>query len=185
MSRRRDISAGLFHVTCHSVWELDLFRDDVDRVNYLAELVRTMRRRGWICPVVCLMTTHAHFMFEIGDDSLAEGMQELNFRYAVSFNARHRRRGRVFGAPYSPTRIRDDSHLLTAYRYVVMNPVEAGLVDRPEDWRWSSYATTIGLSQDFAFVNANRVLGALGGPPEVARARLRAFVEVDLPVTIS
>lgn len=184
MSRRRDTSTGLFHVTCHSVWELDLFRDDVDRTNYLAELVRTMARRGWISIVVVLMTTHAHFIFDIGDDSLPAGMQEMNFRYAVSFNARHRRRGRVFGAPYSATRIRDDSHLLAAYRYVVMNPVEAGLVKHPAEWRWSSYATTIGLADDFPFVNANRVLGALGGTPAIGRARLRTFVESDIPVML-
>jgi hypothetical protein len=104
-------------------------------------------------------------------------MQRLNFLHAVRFNARHLRRGHVFGARYDERRLADDSYLLTAYKYVVWNPVEAGLVDRPEDWRWSSYAAAIGVREDLSFVDPSRVLGCFGGPPEIAMGRLKAFVE--------
>ena len=56
------------------------------------------------------------------------------------------------------------------------NPVEAGLCENPEDWPWSSYAATIGLTELHSFVNPSRSLGCFDGPPELARARLRAFV---------
>ena len=56
------------------------------------------------------------------------------------------------------------------------NPVEAGLVERPEDWPWSSYAATIGLAEQHSFVNPSRILGCFGGPPELAAARLQALV---------
>jgi REP-associated tyrosine transposase len=177
MTRQRDKAAGLFHVTCHSVWDGVLFRDDIDRTNYVDELARTTQKIGFIPVEVCLMTTHAHLVLEVGDDELPIAMERLNFRYAARFNARHRRRGRVFGAPYGADRVRDDAHLLTVYRYVALNPVEAGLVDRPEEWIWSSYRSAIGLSDSFGFVNPGRVLGIFGGSREIATARLRSYVE--------
>ena len=48
-----------------------------------------------------------------------------------------------------------DEHLLTAYRYLARNPVEAGLCARPEDWVWSSYPVAIGRKGRFAFVDAS------------------------------
>lgn len=177
MSRVRDKAAGVFHITCHSVWDGVLYRDDVDRTNYLDQLARTTARIGWTCVSVCLMTTHVHLILEVVDDMLAEGMQGLNFRYATGFNSRHRRRGRVFGAPYGLHRLFDDSYLMTAYKYVAWNPVEAGVADRPEEAMWSSYAAAIGLSDSFGFVDPSRVLGVVGGTREVAIERLRAFVE--------
>ena len=177
MARKRDLAEGLFHVTCHSVWGLPLFRDDIDRIEYVAELERTKNVYGWTCVSVVLLTTHVHTILEVQDGTLAEGMQRLNFLHAVRFNSRHHRRGHVFGARYDSRRLKDDSYLLTAYKYDVWNPVEAGLAAKPEDWRWSSYAAAIGLRDDFAFVDPSRVLGCFGGTPEIAVARLKAFVD--------
>lgn len=184
MTKRRDAAKGIFHITSHSVWDLELYRDDIDRTNYCALLARTTARLGWECMGVCLMDTHVHLILGVEDGILAEGMQQLGFRFAVGFNARHRRRGRVFGAPYGLRRIADDTDLLGVYRYVMLNPVEARLVEHPAQWPWSSYASAIGLRDTFSFVDAGRVLGCLDGPPEIAIARLRAFVERDLPVPV-
>lgn len=177
MTRPRDLGAGLFHITCHSVWDGVLFREDLDRVNYLSRLAASIERAAWKCLAAVLMTTHVHLILDVEAETLAEGMQELNFAYASEFNSRHRRRGHVFGARYGARRIESNEYLLTCYRYVVLNPVEAGLAAKPEDWRWSSYAAAIGLSDDFAFVDPARVLDCFGDSREVAVARLRAFVE--------
>lgn len=177
MTRKRDGGAGIFHVPCHSVWDGVLFRDDIDRANYIDELARTTERIGWTCISVCLLTTHAHLILEVDDGMLAEGMQQLNFRHAARFNSRHRRRGRVFGAPYTQRRVVDESYLLTVFRYVALNPVEAGVSSHPEDWPWSSYRAAIGVSDDFGFVNPARVLACLSSVREVAVRRLREFVE--------
>lgn len=179
MSRQRDLYEGIFHVTCHSVWDGALFRDDLDRTNYVHELARITSSTSWELIAACLMTTHAHLVVGVRDDQLAEAMQALNFRYAARFNSRHRRRGRVFGAPYGSHRIHDDDHLLTVYRYVVLNPVEAGLVRSPQEWIYSSYGSVIGARPGFDFVNANRVLGCFHRERDVAMGGLRRFVETS------
>jgi putative transposase len=174
----RDVAPGLFHVFTHSVWAADaLFRDDDDRLNFLRELALAGARTGWTCLGYCLMTTHYHLVLEVGTGALPQGMHSLNFRYASWFNFRHAMKGHVHGRRYGSRRIVDDDDLLEAYKYVARNPVEAGLCRRPEDWPWSSYRAAIGLAKGESFVNPIAVLAAFDAPLEIARARLRRFVE--------
>jgi REP-associated tyrosine transposase len=175
--RRRDTSAGVFHVTGHSVWTADLFRDDLDRLAMLGELASAVAAASWTCLVFCLMTTHYHLILDVDSGTLPAGMRQLNTRYACRFNARHRLRGHVFGSRYGSSRLETDAHLLAAFAYVARNPVEANLCSSPLDWHWSSYAGTVGLGEPQTFVDGGRLIRMFGGTREVAIARLRAFVE--------
>jgi hypothetical protein len=85
-------------------------------------------------------------------------------------------KGHVLGARYDSVRIEDEAHLLDGYRYVVRNPVEAGLCATPEAWPWSSYAGTIGLAEPHSFVDSSRIIGCFDVPRELQIAQLRRFV---------
>jgi putative transposase len=175
---KRDKTAGVFHVYTHSVWAADtLYRDDIDRTVFLRELVRASAKVEWDCLAFCLMDTHYHLLLEVDDGALPRGMHSLNFRYAEQFNDRHSMKGHVMGARYDSVRIEDDEHFLTAFRYVVLNPVEAGLARSPGDWPWSSYAGTVGLTEPHSFVDDGRVLHVLATTPVRAIRALRTFVE--------
>ena len=162
----------------HAVWAADaLFRDDVDRIAFLRELARAGTKVEWDCLAFCLMDTHYHLLLEVDDNALPRGMHSLNFRYAGQFNDRHAMKGHVMGARYDSVRIEDDEHLLNTFRYVVLNPVEAGLVQSPAGRAWSSYAGTVGLAEPHTFVADGRVLSALGMTSAGATRALRTFVE--------
>jgi REP-associated tyrosine transposase len=173
----RDIDPGTFHVTRHAVRDTSLFRDDLDRIRFLTELADVSARTGWTCIEYCLMTTHFHLIVDVDAGVLPPAMHQLNFRYACSFNARHATRGHVLERRYNAGRIGSEAHLLAAYRYVARNPVMARLCATPQEWRWSSYAASVGLADSISFVDASRVLEIFGGPHEIAIARLRDFVE--------
>lgn len=178
MARRpRDTEPGIFHVFTHAVWAADaLYRDDADRMRFLRELSLATEKTAWRCLAYCLMGTHYHLLLDVDANVLARGMHSLNFRYAAGFNARHSMRGHVLGTRYNANRIDGEAELLWRFRYVVLNPVEAGLCERPEDWPWSSYAATIGLAPRQPFVDDSLVLSCLDGPREVAASRLRRYV---------
>src|SRR4051812_17667969 len=160
----RDAFAGVFHVYAHSVWAADrLFRDDVDRAAFLRELARTTAKVEWTFLACCLLGSHYHLIVGVEDRMLPRGMHALNFRYALQFNGRHRMKGHVFAARYDSRRLVNDADLLTAYRYVVNNPVEALLCDVAEAWPWSSYAETIGLRESSTFIDTARVLDCFDG----------------------
>jgi len=170
----RDFAPGLQHVWVNATGHEEYFRDDVDRLAWLRRLVQTKELHGWTCVAFCQLTTHVHLVLDVPDWSLPIGMKRLNVEYSKDFNARHRRVGQLVRRRYGSRRIVGAADLLGVYAYVVLNPVEAGLVRRAEDWRWSSYATTLGSSGDFPFVDAPLVLAELGGSVDALRALVEA-----------
>jgi hypothetical protein len=122
------------------------------------------------------MGTHHHLTVRLTRPNLALGMQELHSAYARCFNERHGRRGHVFSERYEPVLLETDAHLLWAHRYVVRNPVEAGLCTTPADWRWSSYRATVGLAPRPPLLTVEPLLQLFGPQRRAARARYCAFV---------
>lgn len=176
----RDISAGLFHVYTHCVWAAPaLFRDDVDRLEFLRRLAEVTRRHGWNCVAYCLMRTHYHLIVRVDDGVLPRGMHRLNLGYAVHHNRRYGLRGHVQFRRYGARRLHDDAELAVAFAYVANNPVRAGLCSAPVAWPWSSYAGTVGVRGLSSFVDPREVVRAFDGCGFDARVALRAFVEAS------
>jgi len=161
----RDSEPGIHHVIVGATDHIEYYSDDVDRLDWLRRLVRMLDRFGWTCLLFCQMTTHVHVLVETFDRSLPSGMKRLNEGYGREFNGRHERRGALIRRRYWSRRIDDDEYLLGAFRYAALNPVREGLCERAEDWPWSSFATSCGLSDAYPFVDATRVLSLLGSPP--------------------
>lgn len=135
---RTTLPDGYFHVFTRGVADTAIFRDDEDRRSFLALLIRTARRYGWELHTLCLMTTHYHFVLDSTREHLSAGMQWLNGVYAQSFNRRYARHGHLFGARYGARAIESEEYLEQACEYVLLNPVRAGLCDRPSEWRWNA-----------------------------------------------
>jgi putative transposase len=145
------------------------FMDDSDRQAWLRLLESVSSEKGWTVPAFCQMTTHVHAIVDVPDASLPWGMQYLNREYSKQFNARHDRWGHFVRKRFGSRRIVDGRDLLGTYSYVVLNPVAERMCPRAEDWRWSSYGTTLGLSGDFSFVDAQIVIAELDGSVDALR----------------
>jgi REP element-mobilizing transposase RayT len=94
----------------------------------------------------CLMGNHYHVVGSTPDGSLSATMRYLNGVYAQWFNRRHERTGHLFEARFRSIVVQRESYLKRVARYVVLNPVRAGLVEQPDDWEWSTYRSTVGLA---------------------------------------
>jgi hypothetical protein len=86
-------------------------------------------------------------------------------------------KGHVHGTRYNSFRITGEEDLLSRFKYVARNPVEAGLCESPTDWPWSSYPATVGLAKRQPFVADDLLFGCLEGPRDIAIGRLREYVE--------
>jgi REP element-mobilizing transposase RayT len=159
----------VFHVTCHGVDDRPVFTDDVERQKFVARLGRVVQRYGWSVYAVCLMTTHYHLIVELSDANLSAGMSVVNGGHARLFNERHERRGPVFERRFWSELVETDEHLADAIRYVALNPVEAGIVERPQDWPWSTYGQLVGVAKPWPFFEPALVLPLFSD--------LRSFVE--------
>jgi putative transposase len=150
------------------------YADNDDRLAWIRRLARVLDHFGWKCVAFCQLSTHVHLIVSVPDASLPLGMKQLNMGYSRDFNARHDRVGQFVRRRYGSRRIVDGRDLVAAYSYVVLNPVRAGLCPRPEDWRWSSYATTLRISDDFPFIDASLAVVEAGGSTDALRKTVDA-----------
>jgi predicted Rdx family selenoprotein len=103
-------------------------------------------------------------------------MQWLNGSYAGWFNDRHERSGHLFQGRFKAFLIEKESYFAEVLRYVVLNPVRAGIVQQPEAYRWSSYRATAGLDEAPAWLDIQEVLTAFSDDRAMAQGQYREFV---------
>jgi putative transposase len=134
---RSALSDGYFHAYARGVPNCPLFVDDADRSTFLEIFARCERRRYWTCVALSLLSTHYHVVVEARRFGLSAGMHVLNGQYAKAFNRRHGRFGHLFAERFSARLIDSEDYLEDVCRYVLQNPVRAGLCDRADQWPWS------------------------------------------------
>jgi hypothetical protein len=122
------------------------------------------------------MGNHYPLLIETPGSNLALGMRHFNGVYTQRFNRRHGRVGHVFQGRYKAILVQKDSYLLELARYIVLNPVRAGMVRTPKDWPWSSYRATAGQTTAPAWLQTDWLLSTFGRRTSHAQARYRTFV---------
>ncbi len=165
-----------YHVTARGNGGASIFEDDFDRIHLLGLLARSIHDRGWRCLAYCLLGNHYHLLVQTPEANLSNGMRLVQTRYAKHFNRRHGRRGHLFGDRFHDRRVEGDDHLVSAAVYTVLNPVRAGVVDRPDEWPWSSYRATAGLDEPTDFLAREELLELLTPHRERAQALYRELV---------
>lgn len=146
MSRpiRLEYPGAVYHVTVRGNEKRKIFCDDSDRILLLDLLGKAVDRFGWILTAYGLMPNHFHLVMELISANLSRGMQWLNGTYAQAFNRRHDRVGHLFQGRFKAFLVDKENYMLEVLRYVVLNPVRAKMVSRPEDYAWSSHRATVG-----------------------------------------
>lgn len=165
MSRplRLELPGGLYHITSRGDGREPIYLSDRDRTAFLAVLGQTCTRYDWVCHSYCLMTNHYHLVIETRMANLARGMQNLNGVYTQRFNRAHERVGHVYQGRYFSVLVQKEKHLLDLIRYVVLNPVRAGMVRTADDWPWSSYRATMGELQPPSWLATDATIAIFGG----------------------
>ena len=107
-------------------------------------------------------------------------MRQLNGVYTQYFNRTHNRIGHVYQGRYKAILVEKESYLLELARYVVLNPVRAGMVKKIEHWLWSSYPAMIGKSSCPEWLQMDWVLGQFGNQRKLAMAAYVEFVRAGL-----
>jgi len=173
---RLQARGATYHVTTRGNRKQEIFTDPRDRLRFLQLLEQVVELLGWHCHAYCLMTNHYHLLVQTLEADISQGMQRLNGAYAKSFNWRHGYEGHLFERRFHDELVEGHAHLLELTRYIVLNPVRAGIVGTAERWQWSSYDATIGKRPQPAFLTTNWVLSLFSGDPSRARKLYADFV---------
>lgn len=167
---------AVYHVTSRGNARNKIFLGDQDRENFLSVLDAVVKRYNWLCHAYCLMDNHYHLMIETPDANLSRGMRQLNGVYTQKYNWWHSKTGHIFQGRYKSILVDKENYLLELCRYVVLNPVRANMVEKPEEWKWSSYGATAGLKTVPNYLTADWILGLFSNNKAEAQKRYRKFV---------
>jgi putative transposase len=149
-----------------------------DRVDFVSWLGKAATRHEWRVLAYALMTNHYHLAVHVPEGGLSEGMKLLNGTFSRRQSGRYGRTAHLFENRFGCRRIASDADALAAVRYVLRNPVEAGLCDRPSGWRWSSYRASVGEGSPPPWLDVHRILGLFRPfEPSNPALALKRFVE--------
>jgi putative transposase len=165
---RIEYPGALYHVTSRGNARGRIFRNDKDREYFLDLLGFIIERFHWLCHAWCLMDNHYHLILETPEGNLSRGMRQLNGIYTQKYNWRYTKTGHVFQGRYKAILVDKENYLLELCRYVILNPVRANIVKRPQDWKWSSYRSTTGTAKTPQWLTTDWILA------QFSRSRRRA-----------
>jgi REP element-mobilizing transposase RayT len=180
---RLEFPGAIYHVTSRGDRQEAIYEGDADRQQWLGILSKICERYNWRVHAYCLMDNHYHILLETADGNLSKGMRQLNGIYTQYFNRQHNRVGHVFQGRYKAILVEKDSYLLELSRYVVLNPIRAGMIKNIDEWHWSSYLITIGKLQPPDWLEVDWLLSQFGLQRKRARGGYIDFVRegIGLP----
>ena len=165
----------IYHVGSRAVDKRQILcgRVSRDTETFVGLIARTVELFGWRLYAYCVMPNHFHLLPDTPHSNLSAGMQWLKSGYARWFHSKVGREGALWERRFWDRIADDDAGPMSIARYVILNPVRAGLVRSPEAWEASSYLATAGAVDAASFLDVEGLLELYGGGP---RARVR-FVE--------
>src|SRR3990167_2701652 len=174
---RLEFAGALYHVSSRGDRREDIYENDADRKAFLSILNDTCKTCNWVCHAYCLMNDHYHALIETPDANLTRGMRQLNGIYTQTFNRAHGRAGHVFQGRYKAILVEKENYLLELSRYIVLNPVRAGMVRSAKDWPLSSYRATLGEGKGASdCLNVEWLLSCFGKRRSLAIEKYKKFV---------
>lgn len=173
---RIEFAGALYHVTSRGDRQQPIFLNDGDRHAWLRILAAVCTRFRWSIHAFCLMENHYHMLVETPEANLGRGMRQLNGEYTQRFNFRNATVGHLFQGRYKAILVQRQTYLLELSRYVVLNPVRAGMVATPYGWPWSSYRMTCSDTPAPAWLATDWLLSQFGAQRSEAVRQYRRFV---------
>jgi putative transposase len=175
-----EFPGALHHVMSRGNDGIAIFRDDDDRLLFLDLLGEEVVRSRWVVHDYCLMENHYHLVIETPETTLSSGMQRFLGRYVQQFNRRHARSGHLVERRFKNILVEKESYLLELTRYLALNPVRAGRVERPEEHAWSSYRARAGLERGPGWLTTGPVFASFAPDPEGQQREYRRFVAAGI-----
>jgi putative transposase len=175
---RTKSKSGVYHVIVRGANKQEIFHDEEDQMKFLGILkkykIKTeIRMYAW-----CLMGNHVHLLLKEGNESISIVMKRIGVSYAKYYNWKYRTTGHLFQDRFKSENVENSKYLLIATRYIHQNPVKAGIVNHPHEWKWSSCLGYYGKeSYPLNLLDPHYLLNMFSPDISVSRMRFKEFNE--------
>jgi len=176
---RIEYEGAFYHITARGNERNAIFYDKTDYERFKGYLKEAQERYGHLLHCYVLMTNHYHLLIETPQGNMSQVMHYVNASYTNYLNKKRGRSGHLFQGRYKAILIDHNNYLLELSRYLHLNPVRAHLVERPEEYAYSSYQSFISKKRE-AIVSPELILSMISRDRKAAGRRYRAFVETAI-----
>ena len=173
---RINYPGAFYHVTSRGNDRKAVFRSTSDREKFLDYLESATLRYDAVVHAYCLMDNHYHILLETPSGNLPQIMHHINGAYTTYFNVKRDRSGHLFRGRYKAILVDADEYAKELSRYIHLNPVRAGMVERIEEYKWSSLQDYIGLRKPPEWLQRDFILGYFGDNFSVAQKEYNRFI---------
>lgn len=165
----RDFHSGsIYHITHRGHNRLYIFESDLDKAVFLDYLKKTLQQSSGNLLYYVLMDNHYHLLLEMISTPINLIMQRLNTSYGLHYAHAHRSSGALFGNRYTAEEVSEPDYFSTVIKYIALNPVKAGIVQKIGDYRWSAHLELAQKRE--GLVQAHRLYELLGKSADRGRA---------------
>ena len=153
----------IYHIYNRGVDKNNIFFQKSDWINFYFKMQKYFKPEYVSVLAYCLMQNHFHLLiYAHSDQFVSKALQPFFVSYVTTINKYQKRVGPLFQGPFKSKEVDSDESLLHLSRYIHRNPVEAGIVLNPDEWRHSSFPVYKGLRRD-GFVKTDMILDIMGG----------------------
>lgn len=176
---RKKSKTGINHIIFRGINHLDIFLEKDDFEEYMWRLKKIATKYELEIYAYCLMANHVHLLIKEGIEDISVSLKRLGTGYAQWYNKKYRRCGHVFQDRFLNEPVEDDAYLLTVSRYIHMNPIKAGIVERPDDWEWSSCRGYYSMEMSDNIIKREKVLGYFSDDRERAIREYKEYMNQE------
>lgn len=142
---REKSSTDTYHVILRGVNKQVIFEDDEDYRKILFILKDCKDTCEFELYAYCLMSNHIHLLLRTGKEPLGEVFKRFECRYVYWYNSKYERSGHLFQNRFISVPVQNERAFLAVLRYIIQNPMKAGLEDAPGHYSWSSFFSYAGI----------------------------------------
>ena len=176
---RIDAPGSLHHIIVRGIEKKPIFRDDMDRDNFLQRIDAILEESSTPCYAWALMPNHLHLLLKTGLKPISTVMRQLLTGHAVYYNRRHKRHGHLFQNRYKSILCQEEAYLLELVRYIHLNPLRGGIVQSSQElqkYPYGGHSSVMGKCKQL-WHTTDYVLGFFGNKKREAQKAYHQFVE--------
>jgi REP element-mobilizing transposase RayT len=173
---RINYPGAFYHVTSRGNERKAVFKSKRDREKFLEYLETASLRYDAVVHVYCLMDSHYHIFLETPSGNLPQIMRHINGAYTTYFNVKRDRSGHLFQGRYNAILVDADEYAKELSRYIHLNPVRAKMVERPEEYKWSSLQDYTGARKPPDWLHRDFILRYFGNKFSAAERGYKKFI---------
>lgn len=149
---------AIYHIIAKGNGGQKIFLNDSDREKYLRCLKEAQLKFDLEIFCFALLDNHFHLTLRARHSNLSKAMQWLQTSYSVYHNVKYERSGHLFSGRFKSLLVENERYLLALSYYVHLNPVKAGIAEKPWDYKWSSCRTYSGRAPDLDWLASATIL---------------------------